>query len=77
MVAVPTTESGVLPHIVLSLRQKLGRKAKQEPKLLSSVHNCACPRREFSGKPDAGNPHVRFDEGEGVSPFLLYCLCER
>jgi hypothetical protein len=20
------------------------------------------------GKPDAGNPHVRFDEGEGVSP---------
>ena len=24
---------------------------------------CACLRREFSGEPDAGNPHLRFDEG--------------
>ena len=24
-----------------------------------------CLRQEFSGKPDAGNPHVRFDEGGG------------
>ena len=23
----------------------------------------ACLRREFSGEPDAGNPHLRFDEG--------------
>jgi hypothetical protein len=27
---------------------------------------------KFTGKPDAGNPHVRFDEGEGPSlPTLL------
>src|SRR5688572_8519031 len=24
---------------------------------------CACLRREFSGEPDAGNLHLRFDEG--------------
>src|SRR5919108_467868 len=24
---------------------------------------CACLRREFSGEPDAGNPHLRYDEG--------------
>jgi len=24
-----------------------------------------CLKRESSRKPDAGNPHVRFDEGEG------------
>ncbi len=29
---------------------------------------------KFKGKPDAGNPHVRFDEGEGAIPSLLYCL---
>ena len=28
-----------------------------------SVGDCACLRREFSGEPDAGNPHLRFDEG--------------
>jgi hypothetical protein len=26
-----------------------------------------------TGKPDAGNPHVRFDEGEGF-PSLLYWI---
>jgi hypothetical protein len=32
-------------------------------------------RRQFSGEPDAGNPHVRFDEGRGRRrrPRLLYC----
>jgi len=32
-------------------------------------------RMKFSGKPDAGNPHVRFDEGKAAAsaaPFLLY-----
>src|SRR6266536_4371058 len=24
---------------------------------------CECLRQELSGEPDAGNPHVRFDEG--------------
>jgi len=28
---------------------------------------------KFKGKPDAGNPPVRFDEGEGY-PSLLYWL---
>src|SRR5208337_3174052 len=27
---------------------------------------CACSRRESLREPDAGNPHVRFDEGRGV-----------
>jgi hypothetical protein len=31
---------------------------------------------KFKGKPDAGNPHVRFEEGEGVSPSLLYSVSE-
>jgi hypothetical protein len=38
----------------------------------------ALPCREFSGKPDAGNPPVRFDEGGGGSsaaPPLLDRLC--
>jgi len=33
----------------------------------------------FMGKPDAGNPHVRFDEGEGhgpAGPSLLDWLVE-
>jgi hypothetical protein len=29
----------------------------------SSVGYCACLRRERSGEPDAGNLHLRFDEG--------------
>jgi len=29
---------------------------------------------KFKGKPDAGNPPVRFDEGEGPDPSLLYWL---
>src|SRR5690242_21327283 len=28
-----------------------------------SIGACACLRREFPGEPDAGNPHLRFDEG--------------
>jgi len=31
-----------------------------------------CLMVKFKGKPDAGKPHVRFDEGEGASlPTLL------
>ena len=29
---------------------------------------CACRRRENPGPPDAGNPHVRWDEGGGSRP---------
>ena len=35
-------------------------------------------RRNAFGKPDAGDPHVRFDEGGGTSndaPPLLDCPC--
>ena len=28
-----------------------------------SLGYCTCLRREFSGEPDAGNLHLRFDEG--------------
>jgi hypothetical protein len=35
-----------------------------------------CLRVKFKGKPDAGDPHVRFDEGEGV-PSLLYWILVR
>src|SRR5437762_9739172 len=41
----------------------------------SSVGYCACLRRELSGEPDAGNLHLRFDEGRVgralASPSLL------
>ena len=36
---------------------------------------CISRRNRYSGEPDAGNPHVRFDEGEGPGypvPSLLY-----
>jgi len=40
-----------------------------------SIGYCACLRRELSGEPDAGNLHLRFDEGRVgramVSPSLL------
>ena len=41
---------------------------------------CIARRREFACKPDAGNPHVRFDEGSGSRalaslPLLLYRPC--
>lgn len=46
-----------------------------------SIGNCACLRRELSGEPDAGNLHLRFDEGRvgraTASPsLLLYRLSE-
>jgi len=37
---------------------------------------CACSRRESLREPDAGNLHVRFDEGRGARseslPLLIY-----
>src|SRR5208283_6157428 len=32
---------------------------------------CACSRRESLREPDAGNPHVRFDEGRGADLFFF------
>jgi len=37
--------------------------------VITSGYTRACLGREPPGKPDAGNPHVRFDEGEGVKPL--------
>jgi len=56
-----------LPPKLSSLRQKLHQKAKQEKRsrFTSETAPCDSPRLRSSGKPDAGNPHVRFDEGEG------------
>jgi len=34
-----------------------------------------CPRRELTGKPDAGKPHVRFDEGRGYGPAYSTGSC--
>ena len=45
---------------------------------LALVSTRACPRRELVEEPDAGNPHVRFDERGGYArlrnPPLLYRL---
>src|SRR5690242_21603995 len=43
-----------------------------------SIGACACLRREFPGEPDAGNPHLRFDEGRvGRAPALPSLLLYR
>jgi len=36
-----------------------------------------CRQVKFTGKPDAGNPHVRFDEGEGSSLPTLQLIKTR
>ena len=71
-----------LPRFVkLALRQEgLSRKAKEEPN--SKVGASDAESQEVSamtvshGKPYAGKPHVRFDEGAGVPgkgcPALLH-----
>ena len=47
-----TKRNGKLPRILPALR-------------LEAPVTCVGRRRALSGKPDAGNPHVRFDEGRG------------
>ena len=37
-----------------------------------SIGCCACLRREFPGEPDAGNLHLRFDEGRVGTRLLSY-----
>jgi hypothetical protein len=40
--------------------------------------SCVCHLVKSKGKPDAGNPPVRFDEGEGASlPTLLYGIIHK
>ena len=79
MAETPITEErrsgNAMPGKVFQLRQKLGQKAKQEPefrfyalydRICRTKATCARLRRDSSGEPDAGNPHVRFDEGRGT-----------
>ena len=46
------------PNKIRTLQRKLYRKAKEEPACGSPVSLAVNP----VGEPDAGNPHVRFDE---------------
>jgi hypothetical protein len=48
----------VTPNQIRTLPRKLYRKAKEEPECGSPVSLVVNP----VGEPDAGNPHVRFDE---------------
>src|SRR5580704_9725345 len=49
--AVPASQRGVVVA------------ASGEAGAAPSIGTCACLRRELSGEPDAGNLHLRFDEG--------------
>ena len=49
------------PEKIRDLQRKLYFKAKREPKKISV--NLACFEMKMIGKPYAGNPQVRFDEG--------------
>jgi len=54
------------PTMIQVLQRKLYRVAKEESTLrrwrLRSVLCSVCPTMKPVGEPDAGNPHVRFDE---------------
>ena len=56
-----------LSGVHVSVRSRSERTRGADP----SLGSCACLRREFSGEPDAGNPHLRFDEGRGAA--VLNC----
>jgi hypothetical protein len=55
-----SVREALLPPSLRALRAKLSAKAKQEP-----YSSCECCARILTREPDAGNLHVRFDEGEG------------
>ena len=55
------------PENIRTLQRKLYRKAKQEPRKLGE---CACLAVKNIGKPCAGEPHARFDEGGQGEPAL-------
>ena len=62
-----TIREASLPAKLRAWREKLSVKAKQEthPPVNASRNNAL-------RKPDAGNLHVRFDEGEGTPRSLAY-----
>jgi len=49
---------------IRELQRKLYRKAKQEPNDCPLDSDCESFWKKMIGKPYAGKPHVRFDEGE-------------
>lgn len=53
--AQPTAVSSAEGGVVVPAPARVGA--------VPSVGACASLRREFAGEPDAGNPHLRFDEG--------------
>ena len=55
------------PENIRTLQRKLYRKAKQEPRKLGE---CACLAVKNIGKPCAGEPHARFDEGGLVNSVM-------
>ena len=58
------------PSSIRTLQRKLYRKAKQEA--YSEVGDSACLTMNNIGKPYAGKPHVRFDEGGQAEWPALY-----
>ncbi|MEA3223426.1 MAG: hypothetical protein U9P49_09735 [Thermodesulfobacteriota bacterium] len=59
------------PEKIRTLQRKLYRKAKQEPDY-SEMGDSACLTMNNIGKPYAGKPHVRFDEGGQAEWPALY-----
>src|SRR5580704_6799466 len=51
------------PAAVPASRRGVVVTASGEAGAAPSIGTCACLRRELSGEPDAGNLHLRFDEG--------------
>jgi hypothetical protein len=51
------------PAAVPASRRRAVVAASEEAGADPSIGTCACLRRELSGAPDAGNLHLRFDEG--------------
>ena len=70
------------PQNIRTLQRKLYRKAKQEPAFRQSANNSrleesACRAVKNIGKPCAGKPHARFDEGGLVKSAKVRILRHR
>ena len=52
----------------LEITEREGKRSSTSLLDTRIIEERECPRREHKGKPDAGNLHVRFDEGVGLRP---------